>query len=261
MTRADTPRRVRDGAREPRRARQALVALLALGMVACGESDTDVTGPETPGSISLTTETSGFLQDDSYELLVDGESKGTIGANDVVTVPDLEPATYEVALGDVADNCTVTAVSIDVVSAETADVLLSVVCAPEDPVAYTLRADRDRPNLEDGVVADCLFGLCPGGAQWDLYVYYNFQNPQFVIRQNQSAAVEIAHLPGVTLAALTENDVATAAFTTDLVPDPFQSGRVILIRTDQDYVYALGNPVSDNATLKLSFDAALLVTP
>jgi hypothetical protein len=95
-----------------------------------------------------------------------------------------------------------------------------------------------------------------------MYVFYNSQTtPQSVIRQNETAAVEIAHLAGVALADLTEADYAGATFGTDLVADPFDSGRVILIRTDTGQVYALGNPVEDAVALTLTFDAALIVQP
>ena len=215
-----------------------------------------------PGSISLTTETSGFRKDDSYELLVNGESRGAIGANDAMTVSDLDPATYEVDLGDVADNCVVESVSVPVVSVETADVTLSVVCAFSEPDVYTLRFSRDRPNLENGELTDCPFGFCSSEVDWDLYAYYSSQTtPKSVIRQNQTTDVEIAHLPGVTLSELTEADVAAATFTTTLVADPFDAGRVILIRTDLGSVYALGNPVEDTNAQTLTFDAAWIDEP
>jgi hypothetical protein len=238
-----------------------LVALSVIGTVGCGSSDSTVE-PPMPGSISLTTETSGFRKDDSYELLVNGESRGTIGANDATTISDLDPATYEVDLGDVADNCVVESVSVPVVSVETADVTLNVVCAFSEPDVYALRFSRDRPNLENGELTDCPFGFCASEEDWDLYVYYSSQTtPKSVIRQNQTTGVEIAHLPGVTLSELTEADVAAATFTTTLVADPFDAGRVILIRTDLGSVYALGNPVEDTNAQTLTFDAAWIDEP
>lgn len=253
-----------DGVRVLGQGRHALVALVVIGGVACSGDEAVIQAPM-PGSISVTTETSGFLKDDSYELFVDGESRGTIGANDEMTIAALDPATYEVSLGDVADNCTVESASASVVSEETADVSLAVACAYVQPDAYTLRFQRDRPNLDTGDIADCLFGLCPTGAEWDLYVYYNFYSsepgPRSVIRQNQSIGVQIAHLPGVVFEDLTEEDLQGATFTSDLVADPFDSGRVILIRTDLGNVYALGNPVEDTGAQTLSFDAALIAVP
>jgi hypothetical protein len=249
-----------DRTRELRRASHAIVVLTVIGGVACGQ--TDSTSPPPPGSISLTTETSGFLKDDSYELLVDGESQGTIGANEAVTLSGLDPATYEVELSGVADNCSVESVSVPVVPEETADVSLNVVCAYSESGAYTLRFSRERPDLDNGAITVCPFGLCPTEEAWDLHVYFSSQSdPHSVIRQNQSTGAEIAHVPGVALEDLTEQDFEAATFTTDLVGDPFDSGRVILIRTDLGYVYALGNPVEDTVAQTLTFDAAMIVEP
>jgi hypothetical protein len=235
------------------------VSFLIIATAACGESTSSV-GPPMPGSIVLSTETSGFQQDDSYELLVDGESRGTIGANDEMTIPDLDPATYEVALGDVATNCVVESTTVEVAAEQTANVSLGVICTYADPDEYVLRFSRDRPNLDSGELTDCPFGLCPSGQnEWDLYVFYNSQTtPHSVIRQNQTTAVEIAHLPGAVFEQLTEEQVAGAVFTTTLVADPFDAGRVILIRTNQGAVYALGNPVENTTAQTLTLDAALL---
>ena len=226
---------------------------------ACGASD-DTVAPPMPGSIQLSTATSGFQQDDSYELLVNGESKGTIGANDQTTIPDLDPATYEVALGDVAANCVVDATSVEVVSEQTASVSLSVSCTFGDPDVYAIRFTRDRPNLDNGEITDCLFGLCPAGEdQWDFYVHYQSQTtPHGVVRQNQATGAEIAHLPGVVFEELTEEQVAGATFTTSLVADPFDTGRVILIKTNEGGIHALGNPVENDLAQTITFDAVLL---
>jgi len=214
-----------------------------------------------PGSILVSTETSGFLKDDGYELLVNGVSRGAIGANDELTISELDPATYEVNLGDVADNCSVESTVVEVASEQTANVSLAVVCAPDDPASLTLRFNRARPDLDDnGTVTECPFGICPTQEAWDLYVYYSTSSdPHSVIRQNQTTSVEIAHLPGVSLAELSEEDVAGAAFTTELVSDSFDSGRVILIRTDLGGVFALGNPVEDTGAQTLTFDSVFLV--
>ena len=236
----------------------ALAVLMVIGGVACGESD-DYTGPPAPGSITVETQTTGFAKDDGYELLVNGTSEGAIGANDEMTVSGLDPDVYDVSLGDVAANCSVESLSLEVVSDQTADGTLAVVCAASDPVSYTIRFSRDRPDLETGELTECSFGFCPTTDDWDLYVHNSSQTtPQSVIRQNQTNGVEIAHLPGVTLDDMTEEDVAGATWTTELVADPFDAGRVILIKTDLGNVYALGNPVEDTTALTLTFDAVLL---
>jgi hypothetical protein len=241
--------------RELRPGRYALGALIVIGSVACTESVV----PVTPGSILVSTETTGFLKDDGYELIVDGEVQGVIGANDQITISGLDPATYEVDLGDVAENCAVESSSVPVVSEATAEVSLTVGCTFAAPAPYTIQFNRERPNLDNGEVMECPFGLCPSPDEWDLYVYNSSQtDPHSVIRQNQSTAVEISHLPGVVLDDLTEGDFELAAFTTELVSEAFDSGRVILIRTDVGTVYALGNPVEDTFAQTLTFDAALI---
>jgi len=252
----------RGSARELRLRWNAVAALAVIGASACGKSGNTIVLPELPGSITLTTVTSGFMKDDSYTLLVNGESQGTIGANDALTIEDLDEATYEVALDDVAANCTVDAVSVDVVGGETADVALEVVCDPPAAAPYTLRFNRARPDLDTGAITECPFGLCPTEQGWDLYVYYSSgSTPHSVIRQNQTTVVEIAHLAGVSLESLTEADYDGATFTTDLVADQFDAGRVILIRTDLGRVYALGNPVEDDTAQTLTFDAVLIQEP
>lgn len=232
--------------------------MMVLAAAACGESSSTV-GPPEPGSIQLSTQTSGFQKDDSYELLVDGVSQGSIGANDQVTIPDLDPATYEVALGDVAANCIVDATTVDVASEQTASVSLSVACTASTE-EYVIRFIRDRPNLDDGTLTDCLFGMCPSDEnEWDFYAHYNSQTtPKAVIRQNQNTSVEIAHLPGTALEDLTEEQVAAATFTTSLVADPFDAGRVILIKTNEGAIFGLGNPVEDTMAQTVTLDAALL---
>jgi hypothetical protein len=245
-------------ARELRR-EYALASLVLVAGAACGESSNTV-GPALPGSIQLSTETSGFQKDDSYELLVDGVSQGIIGANDQMTVSDLDPATYEVTLGDVAANCTVESTTVEVASEQTASVSLTVSCTYASTDEYVLRFTRDRPNLDDGTLTDCIFGICPSGEnEWDFYAHYNSQTtPRAVIRQNQSTAVEIAHLPGAVFEELTEQQVAAATFTTSLVPDPFDGGRVILIKTNEGAIFALGNPVENEMAQTLTLEAALL---
>jgi hypothetical protein len=237
----------------------AVVVLMAMGIVACSG---DASGPPAPGSILVTTATTGFLKAAGYEVVVDGVSARTIGADDEVTVSGLDPGTYFVDLSDVPGNCGVEGVLVSVESEKTAEVSLTVSCAYDPPVAYSIQFSRERPDLDTEVITVCSFGICSTQEEWDLYVYSNSQTePRSVIRQNQTTAVEIAHLPGVTLAELTEADFEAASFTTELVADPFDSGRVILIRTDLGNVYALGNPVEDLTNNRLAFDAALIARP
>lgn len=243
-----------------RRGWHASVALLAVSVAAC--SGDALGGFVEPGSILVRTATTGFLKAEGYGVVVDGVSAMAIGANDEVTVDGLDPGSYLVELADVPDNCTVDGVLVPVESAETAEAALNIECAYADPVAYTIQFSRERPDLETEAITVCSFGFCPTQEEWDLWVYNNTgTEPSSVIRQNQDTGVEIAHLPGVTLSELTEADYDAATFTTELVGDPFDSGRVILIRTDLGNVYALGNPSEDAIALTLTFDAALIAQP
>jgi len=246
------------GARNARRGWHAHLALLiVVGLAACDSAA--VTPPVDPGSLTVSTETSGFNKDDSYALLVGGQNKGTIGANDEVTVSDLDPADYQVELGDIASNCAVDPVSVPVEAGATANALLSVTCAPADPVSYTIDFNRERPNLDNGEITTCPFGFCDTNQDWDLYVYEGSGDPSSIIRQNQTEAVEIAHVADVTLDTFTEQDLESATFTAEFVSEPFDAGRVILIKTDLGAVYALGNPSENTTENNLTFDAVLLV--
>lgn len=244
-----------------RRGRHAVVALLVIGLVACGDAGALAPDPE-PGSMLIQTETTGFLKAEGYELLVDGVSNGTIGPNDEVTVSELEAGDYQVGLDGMPDNCSAEGVTVSVEAEQTAEVSLVVTCTYEEPVTYTIQFNRERPDLDAGEVTVCPFGICSTQDAWDLYVHNSLStDPHSVIRQNQTTAVEIAHLPGVTLDGLTEADLEGATFTTELVGDPFDAGRVILIRTDLGNVYALGDPAEDLTSGTLAFAAALIARP
>lgn len=243
-----------------RRGVYAVVALMAVTLVGC-DAGAAVTAPS-PGSIVVTTATTGFLQADGYDLTVDGASNGAIGANDEVTISELEPGEYQVALANVPENCSADGATVSVEADQASDIAFAVVCTHAEPVSYTVGFNNRRPDLDTGQIMECPFGFCETEQEWDLYVYNNFStDPHSVIRQNETTGVEIAHVPGVTLASLTEEDFAGATFTTSLIGDPFDANRVILMRTDQGDVYALGNPSEDVTAGTLTFDAALIATP
>lgn len=246
-----------------RRGWPAVVALIAVGLVGCDEG---VLEPE-PGSMVISTETTGFLKAEGYDLTVDGDSNGAIGANDEVTISELVPGEYQLGLANVPDNCTVEGVAVTVEAGQAAEVSLPVLCAYDDPVTYTIQFNNRRPNLDTGAILECAFGICDPDdpdQNWDVYAEYSSStDTHTVIRQNETTGVEIAHLPGVTLDSLTEADYDGAVFTTEAVDDPFAPGRVILVRTDVGNVYALGNPSEDVSSLTRThtFDAALIATP
>jgi len=249
-------RRERCRASAHRRAWPATVVTAVVAMSACSTSDSGPVQPVQAGTIELSVQTAGFVKDVSYELLVNGESQGTVSADDQIVLSELEPATYELSLGDVADNCEVDGITVNLGSDETADAAFEVVCYIEAGTEYTIRFNRARPDLNDGSITECPFGLCPTEEGWDLYI--QFTSGSSIVRANGTTAVEIAHLSGVTLDTMTEADVESATFTTDPVDDAFDSDRVILIRTDTGDVYALGNPVESTLAQTLTFDAVMV---
>lgn len=242
------------------RASAAVIGVLTIALAGC-EDVTTVVLPD-PGSIDLTVEAVGFMKDDSFEVLVNGDSRGTVASGGQITLDELDEGSYSVTLADVAANCGFEALEVDVVSQQTADAAMTVTCSYETPQSYTLRFSRERPNLATGEITECPFSICPSGAEWDMYVHYNSSSdPNSVIRQNESDGVEIAHLAGVTLETLSESLYMGAVFTTTLMGDAFDAQRVILLRTSGGHVYALGNPSEDDTAQELTFDVALIVTP
>ncbi len=244
-------------------ARSLAVVATAFALQACGD-DPIIPDPD-PGAIEITVATAGFLKDDQYQVLLDGADQGVVAADGMVTISDLAAGAYSVDLGDVAANCTSDGpMSVTVQEAATATVTLSVDCTFGTPDSYTLRFDRDRPDLDTGDIEDCLFGICNTEEDWDMWVFNSTgTDPQAVIRQNidPGEAAEIAHLPGVTLDTMTEADVEGATFSVSYVDNPFDATRVILIKTDLGAVYALGNPVEDLLSFTLDFDAVLITPP
>jgi hypothetical protein len=92
--------------------------------------------------------------DDSYEVLVDGERVADILANDSVDI-GLPTGTHEVSLGDVADNCRVTApsppsISVDVAEGDLVMATMAVGCDPKTqspPVLTAIGAGLQAPNF------------------------------------------------------------------------------------------------------------------
>lgn len=247
-----------DDGTQARRGRWSLImAMMAIVLAGCGDSS----GPPTPGSLVVRTQTSGFMKASGYQLVVAGASEGAIGATDEVTISAVDPGSYLVELADVPDNCSAEGATVAVASKTTTEVSLAVTCSFAAPVSYTLQFTQHRPNLDTGETASCPFGVCPSTADgWDVWAYNNIgSDPRSVIRQNLNKGVEIAHITGVTLQGLTEAHYQAAVFTTQLVAEPFDAGRVILIRTDLGNVFALGNPVETSGNV--TFNAALIATP
>jgi len=95
----------------------------------------------------------------------------------------------------------------------------------------------------------------PVEASWDIRVGYHADRAaRAVIFQNGASEVEIAHLTGVAFDDVTSAAIAGASFTLDVVDQPFDAARVILVRTDRGAVYKLGNAFEDETGLRLDYE-------
>lgn len=139
----------------------ALLFRCVLGSVLLAACVSD-TGPAPPelSSITVTTATSGPEPDlDGYSVSVDGGAGQPLESNGSLTLEDLVPGTYSLALTGVADNCVVrngTTLAISVEAGGTATAAFEVTCAseplPEPPVARLTitTADGQRSVTEGG---------------------------------------------------------------------------------------------------------------
>ena len=142
-----------------RRLLQITTLFIVIGLlISCG-SDSNTTGPDsepepTTGSVEITTSTSGDDQDDGYEISVDGTTQG-IGANETVTVSDLQEGSYDAELTDISENCVVDGDnprSVDITVGETTSTSFNITCesAANGKIAFI----SDRGESEDIFLMD-----------------------------------------------------------------------------------------------------------
>ena len=109
----------------------------------------------TPGALTVTTETTGFVLDpDGYTVTLDGLEQGPIATNGTVTLGALSPGKGRVvSLTGVASNCTFGGgytLPVDITSAATTAVTLPVFCGPiavpeAAPVSLRIRTTTSGP--------------------------------------------------------------------------------------------------------------------
>jgi len=81
------------------------MALFALLAASC---DDERVGPEMPGALRVSViTTGGDLDEDGYDVTIDGEHRATVAASGTVVIPDLVAGALEVELTGVATNCAV----------------------------------------------------------------------------------------------------------------------------------------------------------
>ncbi len=134
-------------------------AILAAA-VHCGGSGEDLTVPPGPGTLEITTATSGAEQDDDgYSILIDGGAPLAIGSSATLTAPQISPGAHTVQLGEISGNCTVAGDNprtVTVTTGETSSVAFAITCSgttgtltiaastngpSQDPDGYTISID------------------------------------------------------------------------------------------------------------------------
>lgn len=87
---------------------------------------------ETDGSIDVSVSTSGFNEDDSYTVDLDGERTETLESDGNLVFGDVPAGQHTITLGDIASNCDVEGdnpVTVEVVADETSKVDFEVDCS------------------------------------------------------------------------------------------------------------------------------------
>lgn len=109
-------------------------------------------------------------------------------------------------------------------------------------------------ELESGTIVDPGFDACPAGT--DFTVSVAVIEGSAVVLQNQLDGVQIAHLTGRSFDAVALADTVGAPWTADLVLEPFESTRVILLLSGTGNLYKIGNSTFE--TSGASFDVSRL---
>src|SRR4051812_42532667 len=88
--------------------RLTIAATVAAMTIECGGGgDGDVTVPPSPGTLVITTSTSGEEPDaDGYSVQIDGGAAQAIGVAATFTTPEVSAGTHSVQLAGLAANCT-----------------------------------------------------------------------------------------------------------------------------------------------------------
>lgn len=150
-----------------------LTVASALAISGCGGNDGD-RGPTDPpssqepttGSIRVAVTSTGTDVDaNGYEVQVDGNAKAAIGSNGTVTLSDLDPGTYAVALEGLAENCshsTASPMAVTVTAGAPADANFEVSCvAAVGSIEVTVTTTGESLD-SDGYTVSVLGG--PSGA-------------------------------------------------------------------------------------------------
>ncbi len=125
-----------------------------------------------------------------------------------------------------------------------------------DPVAHATLVHGICYDLEADAIIDPGYDSCPAGA--DFTVSVAIIEGSVVLVQNLADGVQIAHLRNRTFDSVGPGDIASAGWTTELILEPFDGTRAILLQTAEGNVFKVGN--AEAVTSGVAFDAALLGT-
>jgi len=162
-----------------------------------------------------------------------------------------------------ADTDTVSDVETDIETETVSDE-----CQAAETVSATIEYEMGTIDLDTGITYACM-DICDAdpemdGVGWDFVFAYNgFFTYHAVVFQNQMNGVEIVHLDSTEYEEVTDCDAAEAEFTTDLIDVQFDPEDVVLLRTETDSVFKLGNPVEVEVMygLGVQFDYAEITPP
>src|SRR5215211_4308666 len=111
--------------------RATLAVIVAAGTIYCSGGE-DITVPPGPGSLQITTTTTGIDQDaDGYSVQLDGGSAQVIGVAETITKESVAQGSHTLELVGLSDNCRISGDnprSVTVSSAEMTAVTFEVVC-------------------------------------------------------------------------------------------------------------------------------------
>lgn len=123
-----------------------------------------------------------------------------------------------------------------------------------DPAAHVTLVHGICYDLETATIIDPGYNPCPSGA--DFTVSVAIIEGSVVLVQNLADGVQIAHLRDRSFDSVGRDDIATAEWTPELVLEPFDGTRVILLRTAEGNDFKVGN--AEGVTSGIAFDAASL---
>jgi hypothetical protein len=134
-------------------------------------------------------------------------------------------------------------------------------CGSPAPATVTVEFESDYFDLETGTI---LKGMFPGGMpqdpSWDFSVAYNAQKSvHSVIFQNQGEGALIAHLHQTTFEEIGACEIVDLQMTNQLIDEPFDDTRVVILKTATGQQFKLGNAQEDQ--MGVTFQYVKLTPP